>query len=493
MLFHSKEFLFFFFPLVVILFYNFFNNKNNMLIFIILSSLFFYAYFKLKYVFIIILSITINYYIINLIWKNNKKIFLTGGILFNISILIFFKYTDFFIYNYNIILDQNIRFMNIALPLAISFFTFQQIGFMIEAYFKNVKKINFLRYFAFITFFPQLIAGPILNYKELLPELKSNIKRKLKYKNIVLGLIIFTVGLFKKVIIADNFAIYVDNIFDSAFENKPYSSIYYLIGMLCFSFQIYFDFSAYSDMAVGIAKVLGFNLPINFNSPYRSKSFIEFWSKWHITLSRFIRTYLYQPILYFFLNNDNSIIVKIFNYKYITIFFPLIIAFSISGLWHGAAYGFILWGFLHGFFVSINYFFQEKNFKFEFLNRYPFLKIIFVFLIVSLLWIPFRCVSLDNTIIYYELIFLNDIFFNFNEIKNLFSIKLFGLIFFSFIVVFLFPNIFMFVNYNKELKERNFLKFKPNLFYLLFFFILLLISLFNLDKLNYEEFIYFQF
>ena len=334
MLFHSKEFLFLFFPIVVFLYYCFFNKQKQMLIFLILSSLIFYSYFEFKYIFLITFSILINYLFIKILIKQNKKKFLILGIFFNLVLLVYYKYSNFVIENINFLLEKNFKNIDIILPLAISFFTFQQISFLVDVYFKNIKKISLIRYFSFITFFPQLIAGPILNYKELLPSLKENGFIKLSYKNLSIGSTLFIIGLFKKVIIADGFAIHVDQIFINAFEQNDYGSVYYLLGMFFFSFQIYFDFSAYSDMAIGIAKIFGFNLPLNFNSPYKSKSFIEFWTRWHITLSRFIKVYLYQPMLYFFLENYGEVKYLKFFEKLLLIFLPLIIAFSISGFWH---------------------------------------------------------------------------------------------------------------------------------------------------------------
>lgn len=494
MLFHSKEFLFLYFPIVVFLFYFLFNKQRKMLIFLIISSLIFYSYFELKYLFLIIVSISINYFFIKILLRFNDKKVLILGILFNLILLGYYKYSNFVIDNLNFILDKNFRNIEIVLPLAISFFTFQQMSFLVEVYFKNVKKVNFIRYFSFITFFPQLIAGPILNYKELFPSLRENKFIRLSYKNLTTGFIIFILGLFKKVIIADGFAVYVDQIFESAFAQDDNGSIYYLLGMFFFSFQIYFDFSAYSDMAVGIAKIFGFNLPLNFNSPYKSKSFIEFWTRWHITLSRFIKTYLYQPLLYFFLTHQDKIkFFKISN-KLILIFLPLIIAFSISGFWHGAAYGFIIWGFLHGFFVSLNYLILEKNLKLSFFEKHLFLKTIIVFLAVSLMWIPFRCVSFENTIIFYKMLFINENFYlvGLNQIINF---KLILLTISSVIIIFVLPNSYEFTNFTKKNKSIYTLniQFKPNIKYFLLIISLLIISIFNLEKLSYEQFIYFQF
>ena len=494
MLFHSKEFLFLFFPIVVFLYYCFFNKQKQMLIFLILISLIFYSYFEFKYIFLITFSILINYLFIKILIKKNKIKFLILLIFFNLVLLVYYKYSNFVIENINFLLEKNFKNIDIILPLAISFFTFQQISFLVDVYFKNIKKISLIRYFSFITFFPQLIAGPILNYKELLPSLKENGFIKLSYKNLSIGSTLFIIGLFKKVIIADGFAIHVDQIFINAFEQNDYGSVYYLLGMFFFSFQIYFDFSAYSDMAIGIAKIFGFNLPLNFNSPYKSKSFIEFWTRWHITLSRFIKVYLYQPMLYFFLENYGEVKYLKFFEKLLLIFLPLIIAFSISGFWHGAAYGFIIWGFMHGFFVSINYLLLEKNFKLIFFEKYPYLKTLIVFLIICLLWIPFRCVSFENTKFFYKMLFLNDNYYLVG-LSQIINFKLIVLSISSLIIIFLLPNAYEFTNYIKYNKNNNNLdiQFKPNIVYFLIMLALLFSSIFNLEKLNYEQFIYFQF
>lgn len=223
----------------------------------------------------------------------SRKTILIFGIVFNLSLLGYFKYTDFFLSNFNGIFGADIPLMHIALPLAISFFTFQQIAYLVDSYRNETKEYDFLNYALFVTFFPQLIAGPIVHHKEMMPQFASTWNKVKNYKNIALGIFIFSIGLFKKVVIADTFAVWATNGFDKAevltfFEAWATS--------LSYTFQLYFDFSGYTDMAIGAALLFNIKLPINFNSPYKATNIQDFWRRWHITLSRFLRDYVYIPL-----------------------------------------------------------------------------------------------------------------------------------------------------------------------------------------------------
>ena len=264
----------------------------------------------------------------------SKKSLLQFGLLFNIGLLVYFKYMDFFITNTNSLFNTNIELLHLALPLAISFFTLQQIAFLIDSHEGLVKEKNLLNYIIFVTFFPQLIAGPIVHHKEMMPQF-ANIRNKVKnYKNVAIGLFIFNIGLFKKVVIADTFSVWATAGFDTALTLNLIEA---WATSLSYTFQLYFDFSGYTDMAIGAALLFNIKLPINFNSPYKATGMIDFWQRWHITLSSFITTYIYTPLLRSF---DNLTFHKAM--------FATVITFLIAGLWHGASWMFVIFGGLHG-------------------------------------------------------------------------------------------------------------------------------------------------
>ena len=300
MLFNSYIFIFVFLPITF--FTYFYINSKRLIIpakaFLVLSSLVFYSYWNIKYLPLILVSMLINFAIGNSLNGNknikiNKKSILTIGILFNLGLLGYFKYTDFFIENFNIISGTDIPLLHLALPLAISFFTFQQVAYLVDSYRGETDEYDFLNYALFVTFFPQLIAGPIVHHKEMMPQFASKWNLVKKYKNIALGIFIFSIGLFKKVIIADSFAIWATDGFDVA---EKLNMIEAWITSLSYTFQLYFDFSGYTDMAIGIALLFNITLPQNFNSPYKATSIQDFWRRWHITLSRFLRDYIYIPL-----------------------------------------------------------------------------------------------------------------------------------------------------------------------------------------------------
>jgi D-alanyl-lipoteichoic acid acyltransferase DltB (MBOAT superfamily) len=327
-----------------------------------------------------------NYVIGNILTKEtkrkkkktfNKKSILVFGIVANLSLLGYFKYADFFIENFNLISGLNIQSLNLLLPLAISFFTFQQIAYLVDSYKNETKEYDFLNYALFVTFFPQLIAGPIVHHKEMMPQFASRWNMVKNYKNIALGLFIFSIGLFKKVVIADTFAIWATAGFDTAptlnfFEAWATS--------LSYTFQLYFDFSGYTDMAIGIALLFNIKLPINFNSPYKALSIQDFWRRWHITLSRFLRDYVYIPLG----GNRRG--------KYRT-YANLMATFLIGGLWHGAGWTFVFWGFLHGAALCIQKTWSSLGFK-----LYNWLAWLITFNFVNIAWVFFRAKEWDDAI-----------------------------------------------------------------------------------------------
>lgn len=340
MLFNSYIFILFFLPITF--FTYFFLTKKRLFVaakaFLAASSLFFYSWWNIAYLPLILISMIINFSIGSVLSQDNnhkvskKKYLLAGGIGFNLFLLGYFKYTDFFIANVNAITDTNIPQLGIILPLAISFYTFQQIAYLVDSYQGQTKEYDFLSYVVFVTFFPQLIAGPIVHHKEMMPQFSNRWNMVKRYRNIAIGLFIFSIGLFKKVIIADSFAQWATAGFDQA-ETLAFFDAW--ATSLSYTFQIYFDFSGYTDMAIGAALLFNIKLPQNFNSPYKSTNIQDFWKRWHMTLSKFLRDYLYIPLG----GNRHGLSRTCSN---------LFITFILGGLWHGASWMFVIWGALHG-------------------------------------------------------------------------------------------------------------------------------------------------
>ena len=489
MLFNSKEFLLFFLPIVILIFlllkYFTKNEKNYITFFLVSVSLFFYGYFKFEYLLLIIFSILINYYLSLYITKSKKKILLFFGILFNVLLLGYFKYTDFLIYSFNIFADTNFHHLNIVLPLAISFFTFQQITYLVDSYNGLVKKSSLLNYFLFVTFFPQLIAGPIVHHSEMMPQFEKDNKNYKFIRNFSMGISIFIVGLFKKNCLADNLGIIADKIFTSNNAPSNFNILEQWIGCISYSFQIYFDFSAYSDMAIGLALIFGITLPINFNSPYKSCSIIEYWKRWHITLSRFINQYLFYPLSMFFSRNFNQVIDNSTLRLILLIGFPTLITFSISGLWHGASWTFVIWGLMHGFYVFIN--FLYKNY-FPNLTISKYIANPLTLFFVFIAWIPFRAENFNG----FKIIFLSLFGFN-SSISNDFLYigdslaSSYLLIIISFLVVYFFENSSNYFKNSKNVFAINF-----DLKSSIFVFILIMGIIF-FGSNTADPFIYFQF
>lgn len=382
MLFSSNIFVFLFLPIVFVGYYIFSSNEKIFFskLWLIAAGFVFYAYWKVSYVWILVFSIVINYSISLVIINNNplykKKIFILG-IIFNIGLLAFYKYIDFFIYNLGFILDEDLPLLHIALPLAISFFTFQKIAYLTDCYRGYIKRKSFLDYTLFIMFFPQLIAGPIVHYREMMPQFNSSSNLRVNYNNILLGLSIFCIGLFKKLMIADSFSIWVDRGFDSG------QTVYLVdawVSSLSYTFQIYFDFSGYTDMAIGLALLFNIRLPINFNSPYKSLNIQDFWRKWHITLSHFLRDYIYILLGGSYKGNIRTSI-------------NLLTTFLIGGLWHGASWMFVIWGLLHGIALVIYRYWKLVGFKLP-----TFLAWFLTFNFLNITWVFFRAKTLDDAV-----------------------------------------------------------------------------------------------
>ena len=292
MLFNSYIFIFLFLPFALLGYYllNHYTKYQLAKLFLIGMSLLFYGYFHIEYLLIILSSILLNYSLASFLHTTkHRKLYLWLGIIMNISILFYFKYMDFFIENVNALLSTNIPLLKLLLPLGISFFTFQQLSYVIDSYRDPSLHYSMIDYALFVVFFPQLIAGPIVTHDEMIPQFNNDNKKRWSADDFALGITAFAYGLAKKVLIADTFGNFVNYGFDNISSLGSLNAIFVAVA---YTIQIYFDFSGYCDMATGIAKMFRFDLPMNFNSPYKSFSVTEFWKRWHMTLTRFLRNYV---------------------------------------------------------------------------------------------------------------------------------------------------------------------------------------------------------
>lgn len=353
MLFNAHSFIFIFLPVTLVIFHLLSRRgqATYAISALIVASLVFYGWWEPSYLLLILASIAFNFCISEalvrsaLVKKPRRKCLLWFGIVVNLGALGWFKYAHFLVDSGNTVLGTDMHVQRIILPLAISFFTFQQIAYLVDTYRARTHERSFLHYALFVTFFPQLIAGPIVHHKEMLPQFAKQVGG-LKLQNLIIGLTIFFLGLFKKVIIADGVSPYSDTVFAMAANGDTLTFLESWAGALAYSIQLYFDFSGYSDMAIGLARMFGVRLPLNFNSPYKSRNIIEFWRRWHMTLSRFLRDYLY-----FALGGNRHGAARTYA--------NLMIVMLLGGLWHGAGWTFVLWGALHGFYLLINHAWQH--------------------------------------------------------------------------------------------------------------------------------------
>ena len=490
MLFNSYEFIFAFLPVAFIIY--FFLNRKRLIIaaksWLVFCSLFFYSWWNVSYLSLILCSMIFNYAVGSALTKDNprqkisRKSILIVGIVFNLALLGYFKYVDFFISNINFIIPDTFNQLNIVLPLAISFFTFQQIAYLVDSYKSKAKEYDFINYAIFVTFFPQLIAGPIVHHKEMMPQFEAVKNKVLNYKNISAGLFIFVIGLFKKIVIADTFAVYATQGFDYSIT---LDFIEAWITSLSYAYQLYFDFSGYTDMAIGGALLFNIKLPINFFSPYKALNIQDFWRRWHITLSRFLRDYVYIPLggnRYGELNTCKN----------------LMFTFLIGGLWHGAGWTFVLWGFLHGLALVIHRLWTKTKIRLPVVISWY---LTFNFVVIT--WVFFRAKDWADaikvlkgmfgfngiilpSIIKNKISILAESGFNFGVmLSNLNITPSWYLFVFSIIVISFF--IVVFAKNSMEMLEE----FKPDTKTLIFVCILVTIAIIHLNKVS--EFLYFQF
>lgn len=458
MVFSSLTFLVVFLPIVFLLYYILpsIRWKNILLL---IASLVFYAMGEPYYIFLLLISCIVNYFLaIGIAKYSNKKLFLVLDIVFNLGLLFFFKYSSFtlsFISNFGISTPE----ISIVLPIGISFYTFQIISYIVDVY-RNTDEVqtNFLHLVLYISFFPQLIAGPIVKYHDISEQL---INRKFDIEKVSAGACRFIFGLSKKVIISNNMAIIVDQVYAMPFHS--YNILVTWIAAICYCLQIYYDFSGYSDMAIGLGKMFGFDFLENFNYPYSSTTIKEFWRRWHISLSSWFREYLYIPLGGNRKGKKRTIINKF-------------IVFFCTGLWHGANYTFILWGLINGLFSSL----EEKGTWAKRISG-TFLGWIYTSVVVTLCFVIFRSDSLLQALYFYK-----NMFFGFHiQLDSLYQV----LIHINYYRLFIFILAVLFM-FDWKTKYAKYIGVYPKY---LVSILMLLLCIMSLASSQYNPFIYFRF
>ncbi len=385
MLFNSYMYLFIFLP-VSIAGYFWLNRHLSSWYgrgWLVLCSLFFYSWWNVRYLPLILASILINYAVGERLVRHpeehfiSRKQILTAGVAFNLLLLGFYKYTDFFVANLNNAFTADLTLPGIILPLGISFFTFTQIAYLVDAYRAQASEYSMVNYFLFVSYFPHLLAGPILHHREMMPQFQSEENKSVNCENMAAGLFLMLIGLFEKVIIADNFAVWATYGFDTA---ASLTLVEGWVSSLAYTFQLYFDFSGYTDMAIGAALMFNIKLPINFFSPYKALDIQDFWRRWHMTLSRFLLEYIYIP-----LGGNREGEWKVYR--------NLMITFLLGGLWHGAGWNFVFWGFLHGIALVAHRIWSRRGFSMP-----TALAWFLTFNYVNIAWVFFRARSWNDAL-----------------------------------------------------------------------------------------------
>lgn len=484
MLFNSYIFIFLFLPLCILGYFGLNHYKKYTLsqIFLLGMSLWFYGYYNINYLYVITVSVIFNYGMYLILLGNREKKYAKGfmiaGVAGNIGMLLYFKYMDFFIENINTVFKTDISFLRIALPLGISFFTFQQVSFIVDAYRGEVPRYNFWHYASFVTFFPQLIAGPIVAHDELVPQFLDKEKKRLDADNLARGIYGFGIGLSKKVLLADVFGKLVSYGYGTA---DKLNSIAAIIVILSYTFQIYFDFSGYCDMAMGIGKMLNIDLPRNFDSPYKALTITEFWDRWHMTLTRFFTKYVYIPLG----GNRKGTFRTYLN---------ILIVFLLSGFWHGASWNFVLWGAAHGIFIVIT-----RRFSDFFKKLHPALNWLLTFTFINVAWVFFRADTISQAVtvlknaVSWNFGGFDTMFFErvssveFTEILNVFSLESI----YPPIVITAFFVVAMLILLGCKNTYEKMLSFRPTVLKMATTVFLLVWSVFSLSEISI--FLYFNF
>ena len=522
MIFNSYIFIFAFLPIVIFGFYGLGRYSHHLaILWLTAASLFFYGWWDVHFVGLLLGSILFNYsagYLIGHTLSQSRyraKLLLIISIIANLGLLGYFKYANFFMDSLNFLSTSflsgpSINIAKVFLPLGISFFTFTQLAFLVDTFQGKVKEYSFVHYTLFVTYFPHLIAGPVLHHKEMMPQFILRNNCKVNWNNIAIGLTIFVIGLAKKVLLADSLGEYATPIFEAVKAGGHPMLLEAWFGALSYTLQLYFDFSGYSDMAIGLSLLFNVRLPINFNSPYKSLSIIEFWRSWHMTLSRFLRDYLYIPLG----GSQNGKVRRYTN---------LMITMLLGGLWHGAGWTFVIWGGLHGLYLIINHAWRNLKRRLKWSDGGKIARFgagLLTFLAVVVGWVFFRA---DNFTVATEL--LNSMagsngcsFSKYTEfsaigsvlkswgaqftgtmtITNLPSNKIIKLLIVGLLIVFTMPNVQQIManypsalNSEKLFNKSTIFNWRPSLVDVVLIFILGYFVLINLHKQS--TFLYFQF
>lgn len=468
MVFSSLTFIYVFLPIALISYFISTNKLKNLVL--LASGLIFYSWGEPIYVIVMIISIIIDYTAGRLIayydYSNKlRTLFLIISLSMNIGLLSFFKYSNFFIENINIMFGTSIELPNIVLPIGISFYTFQSMSYTIDLYRRNIKvQKSIIKFSSFVTLFPQIVAGPIVRYSDIDSDIENP---KISYSNFSDGILIFIIGLGKKVLLANSIGSLWSTIKDMPLYTIPILTAW--IGILAFTFQIYFDFSGYSDMSVGIGKMLGFSFPKNFDYPYMSKSISEFWRRWHMTLGGWFKSYIYISLG----GNRKGKFRTILN---------LFIVWALTGFWHGASWNFVIWGLYFGIIIIV-----EKLFLSRILDKIPiFISWFYSFILIILGWVIFEFTDIDNIYIYIKSMFgfnNNSLFDN----NSLYYLDSYLIIFI--ICIFSSTNLFSKL-YKKIYNKIPIVLDIINPVYILFIMIICTSYIVNQ---NYNPFLYFRF
>ncbi|MDJ1484272.1 MBOAT family O-acyltransferase [Cytophagaceae bacterium YF14B1] len=465
MLFNSFEFLAFFLPITLTVYFllNNYGFDKPGKVWLLVCSLFFYAWWKPIFLLLICTSMVINYFAgqkLNYIENpKTRKIFYITCLLGNLSVLLYYKYTNFIIDNVNLLLTEDIVIDKIALPLAISFFTFQKFAYITDSYKGETKGYDFLNFCLFVAFFPQLIAGPIVHHKDIMPQFQDESKKRFNTENFLKGLYIFLLGLIKKIAIADTFAIVANAGYGDAthlsFADSWITSIAYAV-------QLYFDFSGYSDMAIGAGLLFNITLPINFNSPYKATNLQDFWRRWHITLGNFLREYIYIPLG----GNRKGELLTLNN---------LMITFLVGGIWHGANWTFLIWGFMHGFGLVVHRLWQKTKISIP-----DSVGLLITLLYVNFAWVFFRATSVGDALaVLKSMIGIGSVSYTGSKVLT---------------DIYIYPTLlagmfFLFLKNPPQLAKE----FRFNTQHLLYMLGLTLIGLIYLNSITSNDFLYFDF
>lgn len=471
MVFSSIVFLLYFFPIFMLVYFLIDKKYKNAVV--LIGSIFFYAWGAPKFIFVILFTTLLDFYLVGLMDKTNKeihrKIMLGVSVSINLGLLFYFKYSNFFIENVNAALsvfgDKQIHWTKLILPIGISFYTFETITYVVDVYRRVHKPLNkFWDYQLYIILFPKLIAGPIIRYHELADQITD---RADLIDDKLTGFYRFVFGLAKKVLIANQMGLVADQIFGSNFSDLDTLTAW--VGSLAYTFQIYFDFSGYSDMAIGLAKMMGFRFPENFNNPYISQSITEFWRRWHMTLGSWMKNYLYIPL------GGNKVSKG-------RLYFNLWLVFLASGLWHGASWSFIFWGAYHGFFLVI-----ERAFFGSVLSKIGKLPAILItFFIVNIGWVFFRIEKIKDAFTYIKKMFTPP-FVPQTTFNSEFITYLFLAIFFSFFAISAFT---------KKIQDTIYFNPYTNLRHItivIVSLVLFVLSVSSITSSGFNPFIYFRF